>query len=58
MHPDDFWFDDHERDEERSCHEEDEFVLCCGNVNCLMPGPHFLYECHTVEMLEDAEMEE
>ena len=28
---------------------------CCFPGECLMPGPHFRSECHTVEMIEAQE---
>jgi len=30
----------------------DEFVICCTDPECVMPGPHFRSECHTAEMIE------
>ncbi len=37
---------------DRDEHERDTFVLDCGDAKCLMPGPHFLSECYTLEMAE------
>ena len=36
----------------------DPFVLDCGDPECLMPGPHYLSECHTAEMIEAYQEEE
>ena len=35
--------------------DRDPFVMGCDTPGCLMPGPHFLSECHTVENLEAME---
>lgn len=54
MDPYDFWDDDDQDDpsDDDYDEEEDEFVLDCGDPECLMPGPHFLSECHTAEMVD------
>jgi hypothetical protein len=39
------------------CLPTDDFVMECDLPGCIMPGPHFKSECHTVEMLEAQEAE-
>lgn len=41
-------------DEDEDYSDEEEYMIpgCCFPDYCLMPGPHYKHECHTVEMLE------
>lgn len=58
MNPEENYDDDPNTDERDKYDEEvDEMheIGCCFPGECIMPGEHFRYECHTVQMAQDAE---
>lgn len=50
-------FDDDDDWDDFADEDDDPFVMMCDTANCCMPGPHYLSECHTLEMMEDLERE-
>lgn len=51
-HEDDY--DDYDDDENDDESPLGQFVLACRTDGCLMPGPHFTSECHTVFDVEES----
>ena len=53
-----YWDDDDDRFDDADLAQDtdrDPFVMGRDTPGCLMPGPHFLSECHTVEDMEAME---